>query len=123
MMAHILIVDDDEIQRHLLKNYLNEAGHIVFEASNGEQALNLHERNNIDIIITDILMPEKDGLELIIELRNVTPLTKLIAMTGGGMLGDDQNYLDVANHLGAAAVLKKPIGKDLLLEHISRLIF
>ena len=63
-MARILIVDDDEIQRHLLKNYLNEAGHIVFEASNGEQALNLHERNNIDIIITDILMPEKDGLEL-----------------------------------------------------------
>ncbi len=80
-MARILIVDDDEIQRHLLKNYLNEAGHIVFEASNGEQALNLHERNNIDIIITDILMPEKDGLELIIELRNVAPLTKLFLIT------------------------------------------
>jgi DNA-binding response OmpR family regulator len=106
-MARILIIEDDDLLRHMLRQGLEEAGYEVVEARNGEEGLQRYHAAPADLIITDILMPEKEGLETIIELRREVPGVKIIAISGGGQIGN-LTFLEVARHLGAQRVLQKP---------------
>jgi two-component system response regulator (stage 0 sporulation protein F) len=104
-MASILIVDDDEAVRTLLRRILEEDGHQVREAANGQIGLALYRNAPTDLVITDILMPERDGMEVILELTKEFLDARVIAMTG---MRGDQNFLNVAKLFGARQILEKP---------------
>lgn len=114
-MARILVVDDESLWRECLRDILQEWGHSVLSADNGCSCLNLLENSEVDIVLTDIFMPGKDGIDLIQELRSRYSHVRIIAMSGGATLLDGRCYLRVANALGASRVLAKPMtGKSLL---------
>jgi len=117
-MARILVIDDEDQVRRLLRAALEMKGHEVLEASNGKEALRLHRATPAELAITDILMPEMDGVELIQALRSVAPQLKIIAMSGGGRFRQTE-ALDMAEPLGAFATLRKPFGLDALLEAVT----
>jgi len=106
-MADILVVDDDESIRCALRMYLERDGHHIVEAENGLQGVRVLEEKSIDLVITDILMPEKDGLEMIRILRKEYPHIRIIAISAGGRVGS-MDYLMMAKGLGANHVLSKP---------------
>jgi CheY-like chemotaxis protein len=106
-MARILIIDDDKMVLNMLRQVLEGAQHTVVEASNGEVAMRLWREHPADLIITDILMPEKDGLEVIRELRRDCPTVKVIALSGGSRKVHF-DALDVAKRFGAMSTLEKP---------------
>jgi CheY-like chemotaxis protein len=112
-MAHILIVDDDQPIRHVLGSILKTAGHTVAEAADGAKALSLLQTEMFDLIITDILMPERDGLEVIMNSQRGTRRTPIIAMTGVPL--DSAMYLRTASHLGASRTIQKPFRADQML--------
>jgi len=106
-MANILIVDDEKALRQGLVFVLVRLGHTVREAEDGQQALRLVAEQVPDLIITDIFMPEKDGIEIIREMRRLQPQLPLIAMSGG-IQGDYDTFLKMATRLGVDATLSKP---------------
>jgi CheY-like chemotaxis protein len=110
-MANILLVDDEEQLRSILRIVLESAGHQVEEAGNGKEAVESYRSRPADLLVTDIVMPEKEGIETIIQLRESYPNVKVIAMSGGGRTGD-QNYLELARKLGANHVLAKPFSNS-----------
>lgn len=104
-MASILIVDDDASIRTLLRRILQEDGHQIREAVNGDIALTLYREAPDDLVITDILMPERGGMEVTLALTREFPDARVIAMTGAT---DNQNFLNVAKLFGARQILQKP---------------
>ena len=102
-----MVVDDDSQIRELMCQALTQWGHTVTCAENGSIALGFIRKQLFDSVVTDILMPGKDGLELIGELRRSHPGVRIVAISGGGR-GSSSHYLDVAKSLGAHAVLTKP---------------
>ena len=108
-MATILIVDDEDPVRDLLRRILEEDGHEVREASNGQDGLNLYRQAPADLVITDILMPARDGMDITLELTREFLDAKVIAMTGAT---GDRNFLSVAKLFGAREILKKPFTVD-----------
>lgn len=108
-MASILIIDDDAQVRTLLRYVLEADGHQTCEAENGHIGLLRYRQAPTDIVITDILMPEQDGMETTLTLTQEFPHAKVIAMTGGT---GDQNFLNVARLFGARQVLPKPFTVD-----------
>jgi CheY-like chemotaxis protein len=106
-MACILVVDDEEFVRATLRQMLEKTGHQVFEAANGIEALCAFEKHEANLVIIDIIMPEKEGIETIMELRQRKPGLKIIAMSGGGRTGNTQ-YLHLAKSFGANNILPKP---------------
>ena len=121
-MARILIVDDDMAIRALLRSYLESDGHQVDEAVDGKRASLLYRVNPFDIVITDIFMPEQDGLELIIELKVDFHDVKIISISGGGQKMDTQLYLRLTKFLGAVRQLEKPFTREQVLEAVHRLL-
>jgi CheY-like chemotaxis protein len=121
IVPKILIIDDEEQIRLVFKEMLGRFGYEVLEATNGEDGLALQREKIADLIITDIIMPVKEGLETIRELRREFPEVKIIAISGGGQIGSDQ-YLDVARKLGAACTLQKPVGLEQLRQEVHRLL-
>ena len=120
-MALILIIDDDDQIREMLKQMLAREGYEVLAASNGKEGVRLYREKQTDLVITDIIMPEKDGLETIIALRKDFPEVKLIAMSGGGRIGPE-SYLQVAKRLGAAHTLPKPFGREEMLNIVREVL-
>lgn len=114
-MARILVVDDEVGIRTLVRNMLVRDGHEVTTARDGVEALQVVDREAIDLVITDLIMPEKEGVETISELRTRFPAIKIIAMSGGGM-GGATDYLRMARALGAGQTLAKPFTRDDLLK-------
>jgi DNA-binding response OmpR family regulator len=106
-VAHILIVDDDDLLRGALHKTLVRAGHDVEDASDGMAALQAFGRRRCDVVITDIVMPKTEGLDMIRALRRLDPEIKIIAISGGG-LGKAGDYLEMAQKFGATRVLAKP---------------
>lgn len=106
-MALILIVDDEEPIRQLLRTILEADGHRVLEAADGREGLSLYRTTPTDLVITDILMPDRDGLEVTLELTREFLDARVIAMTGA--TGND-NFLNVAKLFGARRLLHKPFG-------------
>lgn len=101
-MANVLIVDDDEHLRSMLGELLTEEGHVVRQVADGNAALRSYEEGLPDLIITDLEMPDKEGIETIIEIRRRSNSVKIIAMSG------EANNLKVAGMLGADYLLEKP---------------
>jgi len=116
-MARILIADDEAQVRAGLRLLLTRAGYEVDEASNGKEAIRIHRQNPADLIITDVVMPDMDGLEVIIQLVAECSETKIIAMSGGGRISHN-SYLQQCKLLGAVQAFSKPISNDKLLAAI-----
>jgi len=114
-MATILVIDDQEPIRALLRRALEGAGHEVLEASNGRLGLELYQKRSADLIITDIVMPEMNGLELMLELTRNFLNVKVIAMSGG-LVGE--GGLTAAKLLGARQTFQKPLDMEKLLSAV-----
>lgn len=99
-MARILVIDDEKIIRTVVERYISKMGHDVELAEDGVIGIEKYRKNPPDMVITDIIMPNKDGIETIAELKNEFPDSKIIAMTGGGKVGP-RNYLKLARRFGA----------------------
>ena len=108
----VLVIDDEQQVRTLLRQALTGAGYEVVEAKNGRDGLKRYRKAPTDLVITDILMPDEDGLEATLELTREYPDAKVIAITGGS---GDRNFLDVAKLFGARRTLTKPFELDNLL--------
>jgi DNA-binding response OmpR family regulator len=109
----VLIVDDDTKIRNLLRSVLETAGYSVQDSADGNQALASIRRRCPDIVLTDIVMPDMEGIELIKKMRMITKSFKIVAMSGAGA---SSKYLQAARLLGADATIQKPIAIDTLLE-------
>ena len=114
-MATILIIDDEEAIRLLLRIALEAAGHEVMGAANGRIGLALYRHRPADLVITDIVMPEMNGLDMLLELTREFIHAKVIAISGAGGERDD---LDVAKLLGARQTFKKPFSMALFMEAV-----
>ncbi len=121
MEAKILIVDDNKKVLTLFQTFLENVGYTVYVATNGNEALRVINQHPIDLIITDIVMPDKEGLELITELRRNYPDMKIIAISGGGQFSA-MNYLWMAKHLGADETVSKPIEMERMLATIRNVL-
>ncbi len=117
-MARILVIDDDDSIRHLLREILEMNGHEVWDAADGRAGVSLYRRSPVDLIITDILMPEKDGVELIMELKEYFPEVRIVAMSGGGRGLDAAFNLRMAQDFGALRVLVKPFSSMDVVETV-----
>ena len=111
LACSILVVDDEPGIRELLGMMLESAGHSVSSAEDGIQAPKMMASQKFDIVITDLLMPERDGLEFITETRKKYPAVKIIAMSGGGHIARD-SYLRIAKNFGAHFLLEKPFSQS-----------
>jgi YesN/AraC family two-component response regulator len=121
-MARILIIDDDNQFRVMLRIMLENAGYKdIEEAENGYIGMKLIRKNPFDLVITDIVMPDKEGIETIMELRRDFPAIKIIAMSGGGEIGPE-TYLEMAGHLGAGRTLEKPFQQPELVDAVRGLL-
>ena len=107
-MAKIFVFDDEISILLMVKKMLEKNGHEVETALNGKEGIELFEKGKPDLLITDIIMPEKEGLETIFTIKKKYPDLKIIAISGGGRIGPDE-YLPVAKLLGASAVFQKPL--------------
>lgn len=116
-MAHILVADDQESIRALLAALLKQYGYEVTLAANGREALALYRSRPIDLVITDIIMPDMEGIETIRELRKLNPDAKIIAMSGGGT-GRAADYLRVASMFGVNQVIEKPFDMPGMLKAV-----
>jgi len=120
-MARILIVDDDDRFRKMFREMLEQAGYEVVEAPDGRVGIKLYRENPVDLIILDILMPEKEGIETVIELKRDFPDVKIIAMSAGGRMGQ-LNFLDQAKTFGALKSFTKPFDRQEMLDAIDELL-
>jgi YesN/AraC family two-component response regulator len=120
--TRILIIEDDNQLRTILRNILETAGYNdIEEAANGSIGVKLFRQHSFDLVITDIVMPDKEGLETITELIRDNPRTKIIAMSGGGRTGT-QDYLKMAKSLGARRTLAKPFEYSDLVDAVQELL-
>lgn len=120
-MGRIMVVEDDKAVRELLREILKRAGHEVIAAGNGKEAIALYQDTPADLVITNILMPEKEGLETIQEMRRDDPDIKIIAISGGGQIGP-ADYLEIARRFGARRTFSKPFDRKELLAAVDELL-
>lgn len=116
-MAKILVIDDDDSMRSVLRMGLETAGHLVLEAANGTEGLRQIEAGGVEVVVTDLLMPEMDGIEVIFNVRKKYPSLKVIAISGGGQL-PPEGYLKIAQRGGARRILMKPFKLEELLQAV-----
>jgi YesN/AraC family two-component response regulator len=116
-MTRILIVDDNVMMRKLIRNLFREENFEIEEASNGIEGLEIVEQNTFDLIITDIIMPKMEGIELIMNLRKNFPEIKIIAISGG-----KPYYLYMAKKLGIQGVFTKPLNHEMFLKAVKKII-
>ena len=114
-MASVLIIDDEKAIRDLLCQVLEQAGHGAVTAANAQEGLHLYRQQPVDVVLTDIFMPETDGFELIASLKRENPFVKIIVMTG---IGASPKLLHVTELLGAHTTLYKPFTIQHLLSTI-----
>jgi len=117
----ILIIDDDAAVSRTLSLILSRAGYEVSAVTSGRKGLQLLTDQKFDLVLTDIIMPELDGIEAIRKIRSDHPGLRIIAMSGGGQI-DKADFLHMAEALGADRVLEKPVRSDQLLELVSSVI-
>ncbi|MBF0454056.1 MAG: response regulator [Magnetococcales bacterium] len=121
-MAKILIIDDDASIRALLVAVLENENHKIREADDGRKGLRMFQEDPADLVITDVLMPEKDGVELIMELKEIDPDAKIIAMSGGGRGLDATFNLRMAQDFGAQQLMVKPFSTTEALKAINTVL-
>lgn len=122
-MPRILIIDDEPLVRAVLRSILERNGYTVMDAPDGRAGLALWRHTPSDLVLTDLFMPECDGIEVIRQLRRVWPQAKIIAMTGGTKIGDfNSSMAPAALQLGAQHMLLKPFTKETLLGVIAAVL-
>jgi DNA-binding response OmpR family regulator len=117
----LLVVDDDEQYRTLVRRMLEDDGHRVLDAATAAAGYEIFEAVALDAVITDILMPETDGIELITRMRREKPGVPIIAISGGGKCPPEL-YLSSSQYLGATRTLSKPFRRDELLEAVNAVL-
>jgi len=120
-MAHILVVDDDAVLRRVITLALEAGGHTVLRCENGRKAIDHLEHAHTDLLITDIIMPEMDGVETVRAARQLRPDLPIIAMSGGGSF-DPGDYLGLAQAFGATAMVPKPVRPAELVALVAKLL-
>jgi len=120
-MSKILIIDDDNQMREMLRQMMDRAGYETSEAPNGKVGMQIMHSADVDLVITDLYMPEKEGLETVTELRRDFPQVKIIAISGGYRSGFG-SHLPIAKELGADRIFKKPFGRDEILDAVRSLL-
>ena len=120
-MANILVIDDDDDVRLMLAQALAKAGHRVIQAQGGNEGSEILSQHPIDLVVTDIVMEDGEGLETIIKLRDSGNSLPIIAMSGGGRISN-YGYLKSASVLGADLVLGKPFGLQNLIDAVDKLL-
>ena len=120
-MAKILVIDDEPQARTMLRGMLEDEGYTVVDAKNGKEGLERYRDEPTDLVITDIIMPEMEGIETILKLQRLSPQVKIIAISGGGRLAA-KDCLDDARDFGAQYVFNKPIENSRLLKAIIELL-
>ncbi|SME92680.1 response regulator [Desulfovibrio gilichinskyi] len=120
-MSRILVVDDDPISRQILRAMLEKEGHVVSEAEDGVKALNNYDKGSVDLVITDIFMPEKEGVQTVRELIKENPDVKIIAVSGGS---SSANYdsLDWIKMFGVKYTFTKPFNSKAIISAIDDLL-
>ena len=121
-MANILVVDDNELFVKAQGEFLCRSGHTVSTAANGKAAMDLVARNDFDLVITDLIMPEKEGLETILAVRRAAPTIKIIAMSGGNVWMDSKDNLSIARMFGASLTIAKPFSGQALIDAITQVL-
>jgi len=120
-MGNILVIDDDRQVLNVVQEMLRMDGHEVGTAEDGDIALELFREQPFDLVITDLIMPQKEGLETIAEIRAIKQDVPIIAMSGGGRIGP-MDYLDTAKYIGASTTLAKPFTRNELSQAVSDLL-
>ena len=120
-MAHILVIDDDPVLRRVITLALEAVGHSVLRCENGRKAVAYLEHDHTDLLITDIVMPEMDGVETLRAARQLDPDLPILAISGGGSF-DPKDYLGIAQAFGATAILPKPFRPAELVDLVSQLL-
>jgi CheY-like chemotaxis protein len=118
-MARILITDDDEGMRSLMATVLRNAGHEIVEARGAREAVERHRENAADVIVTDLLMKDMDGTELLRRIRAFSPNTPIIAISGSRF---GKIYLNMARLLGAERILAKPFASETLVQAVDQVL-
>ncbi len=119
-MVKVLIIEDEKAVRELVGRMLESRNHTMIEASDGIQGLQAYQAEKPDVVVTDIIMPNADGLEVIRKIMQWEPEAKIIAISGGGRV-EERTYLNYAKKFGARAILAKPFEPDELLSLIEKL--
>jgi CheY-like chemotaxis protein len=120
-LAHILVIDDDPWIRKIFKQILETEGHSVDTAADGQEGIDNYRNFRADLVVTDMVMPVKDGLKTILELDKEFPGVKVIAISGGGVIEPDR-YLALAESIGTKKTLTKPVRKDDLIEAVNEVL-
>jgi DNA-binding NtrC family response regulator len=120
-MTRVLVVDDDARVRNAARAFLEAAGFQIIEAESGRVALETLKSESVEVVLTDMFMPDTDGIELIHALRRQSPALPIIAMSGGGY-DDGKDVLAVARLLGAGAIVQKPLTQRKLVGAIRRVV-
>ena len=120
-MNNILVIDDNENMLSMMCDLLQRSGYTVYSAMDGVQGLKTFYACCPDLVITDLIMPDKEGLEVIMELSKHDPKPKIIAISGGGKLGP-QTYLPLAEMLGSDHILEKPFHPSELIAYVKELL-
>jgi DNA-binding response OmpR family regulator len=117
----VCVIDDDEQVRTTLTEILRHAGYAVVQASDGDMGIEVVGKNSPEIVITDIIMPNREGIETIRELRSRFPAVRILAISGGGSKSSSTDFLELAYALGADDVLAKPFRMAELLHKMGKL--
>jgi CheY-like chemotaxis protein len=120
-VASILIIEDDNEVREFLQSVLERAGYETHTAANGFEGVQVFRSRPFDLVITDIIMPEKDGIETIMDMKREQGDLRVLAISGGGRAEPD-NYLESARLLGADATMKKPFTNQEILATVEQLL-
>ena len=118
----VLLIDDEELIRLALGEILENAGFQVYTAESGTEGLRAFEADRPHLVITDIVMPDCDGLEVIMSIREKAPDTRIIAISGGGNTLPMKNCIEFARNLGVTRAIQKPIRPDLFLEIVREVL-
>lgn len=120
-MKKILVIDDEEMMLDMMQQTLQRAGYAVSTATDGMEGMEIFQNEQIDLIITDIFMPRKEGISVVYDLREKHPDAKIVAVSGGGRL-NSKDYLGYAEKLGADRTLAKPFSKSEILQVVKELV-
>ncbi|HEV2676251.1 MAG TPA: response regulator [Aliidongia sp.] len=121
-MARVLIIDDDPTVRSLVGGIVEAMGHSIVEARDGRAGVATFSRGDIDLVVTDIVMPEQEGIETIGAIRRLNRAVPILAISGSATVGGAGDYLRAAAALGASATLQKPFRPEHFSDAIARLL-
>lgn len=121
-MACILVIDDEASVRQMVRRILSLDNHTIIEAEDGRKGIDQLKKRQPDLVVTDLFMPNMEGIETIREFRRLKPGIKILATSGGGSSGEPTSVLNMAHKLGADAVLSKPFRAAELAQAVERLL-